>query len=182
MRTTIVFDGVHVALHETAVTATVGDFVTPRLGWSVTAGGIVAGSIDGRDVRGGGTLGGSVSYLALYEGRVRPFIGVSGTLGTALIRGTADDGSARTWSAWDGRAGVIVGKTFVKRLVPYVAARVFGGPVYWYRAGAAVTGSDEYHVTAGLGVIVRLPKRLDITLEVMPLGEQSATGGASWHF
>ena len=182
MRTTIVFDGVHVSLHETAVTATVGNFATARLGWSVTAGGIVAGSIDGKDVRGGGTIGGSVSYLALYESGWRPFIGVSGTLGTALIRGTADDGSARTWSAWDARAGVIVGKTFAKHFVPYLAGRVFGGPVYWFRAGAAATGSDRYHVTTGLGVIFRLPKRLDVTLEVMPLGEQSATAGVSWHF
>jgi hypothetical protein len=182
MRTTIVFDGVHVALHETAATATIGHFATTRFGWSITAGGIVAGSIDGRDVHGGGTIGGSVSYLAVYEGALRPFVGTSATLGTALIRGIADDGSSRSWSAWDLRGGVIVGKTFAKRIVPYAAARVFGGPVYWFRDGASATGSDRYHVTAGLGVIARLPKRLDVTLEVMPLGEQSATAGVTWHF
>src|SRR5438067_8133355 len=112
MSTTIVFDSARVALHETSVTATAGHFATPRLGWSVTAGGIVAGSIAGRDVHGGGTLGASVSWLPVYERARRPFVGFSASLGTALIRGTADDGSSRLWSAWDLRGGAIVGKTF----------------------------------------------------------------------
>lgn len=181
MATTIVFGGVPVALRETAATATIGHFATSRLGGSVTAGGIVAGSIEGRGVHGGGTIGGSVSYLALLERARRPFVGVSASLGTALLRGSADDGHTHSWSAWDVRGGVIAGKT-LGRFVPYLAARVFGGPVFWYRAGAAVTGGDRYHVTAGVGLILRLPGRLDVTLEGMPLGEQSATAGVSLRF
>ncbi|MEO7731386.1 MAG: hypothetical protein ABIY55_10465 [Kofleriaceae bacterium] len=181
MRTTIVFDDA-VSLHETAVTATIGHFATARLGWSITAGGIVAGAIEGRDVHGGATLGASASYLAVYEGPTRPFLGVSATLGTALLRGTADDGARHWWSAWDLRAGAIVGKTFAKRWVPYAAARAFGGPVFWRRAGASTTGGDRDHVTAGLGLIVRLPARVDLTVEAMPLGEQSATAGVSLHY
>jgi hypothetical protein len=181
MSTTIVFNGVDIALRETSVTATVGNFATPRLGWSVTAGGIVAGSIEGRDVHGGGALGASLSWLPVYESARRPFVGFSASLGTALIRGTADDGSSRLWSAWDLRAGALAGKTFFGRIVPYAAARVFGGPVYWHNGGAGVAGSDRYHVTAGLGLTVRLPARLDVTLEAMPLGEQSATVGLTLH-
>lgn len=182
MSTTIVFSDARLALRETAVTATVGHFATARFGWSVTAGGIVAGSIEGRDVRGGATLGASLTWLPIYERPSRPFVAVSVSLGTALIRGTADDGSGRSWSAWDIRGGAIAGKTLARRLVPYVAARVFGGPVFWYRAGASAIGSDRYHVTGGVGLTVRLPARLDVTLEAMPLGEQSATGGLTWHF
>ncbi len=182
MATTIVFAGDRLALRETAATATIGHSSTARLGWSITAGGIVAGSIEGRDVHGGATLGGSVSYLAIYEGDARPFVGFSATLGTALIRGTADDGTAHLWSAWDLRGGAIAGKTFGKVFVPYVAARAFGGPVYWTRGGASTTGTDRYHVTAGLGLILRLPARLDLTVEAMPLGEQSATAGLTSHF
>ena len=182
MRTTIVFDGAHVALRETAATATIGHFATARLGWSVTAGGIVAGSIEGRDVRGGATVGGSLSYLALYEGAARPFVALSASAGTALIRGVADDGAVHTWSAWDVRAGALAGKTFAKRLVPYAAVRAFGGPVFWHRAAASTTGTDRYHVTAGLGLTLRLPARVDLTVEVMPLGEQSATAGATLRF
>jgi hypothetical protein len=181
MATTIVFGGVRVPLRETAATATIGHFATSRLGWSITAGGIVAGSIEGRDVHGGGTIGASVSYLALLESARRPFAGVSTTLGTALIRATADDGRTRSWSAWDVRGGVIVGKT-LGRFVPYLAGRVFGGPVFWHRAGEAVIGGDRYHVTAGAGATLRLPRRVDVTVEGMPLGEQSATAAVSLRF
>lgn len=181
MATTIVF-GSGVALRETAVTATLGDFARPRLGWSVTAGGIVAGSIEDRAIRGGGTVAGAIHWLVVYERTRRPFVAVTGSLGTALIRGTADDGSSRTWSAWDLRGGVLVGKTFVKHVVPYAAARAFGGPVFWYRGGAAVTGSDRYHVTAGAGVVGRLPRRVDVSVEVMPLGERSASGAVTVRF
>lgn len=182
MATTIVFDGVHLALRETAATATLGRFATARLGWSITAGGIVAGSIEGRDVHGGGTLAGGVSWLALYERPTRPFVALSASAGTALIRGTADDGSAHWWSAWDVRGGVMAGKTFARHLVPYLAARVFGGPVFWHRDGARATGSDRYHVTAGVGLTLRLPAHLDVALEAMPLGERSATAGLTARF
>ena len=182
MSTTIIFDGVHVPLRETATTLTLGHFATARFGWSITAGGIVAGSVDGRDVHGGGTIGASVSWLPIYEQASRPFVGFSASLGTALMRATADDNSTRSWSAWDLRGGVIVGKTFARHVTPYVAARVFGGPVFWFRDGASATGSDRYHVTTGLGVTLRLPARLDLTLEAMPLGEQSATAGLTLHF
>jgi hypothetical protein len=182
MSTTIVFSDVGIPLHETAATLTLGHFATPRFGWSVTGGAVVAGSIESRDVGAGATVGASVSWLPVYEQARRPFVGLSGSLGTALIRGTADDGSSRLWSAWDVRAGVIAGKTFAQHIVPYAAVRAFGGPVFWYRAGASVTGSDRYHVTAGAGLTLRLPARLDVTLEAMPLGEQSLTGGVTMHF
>jgi hypothetical protein len=182
MSTTIVFGSTHVALRETAATATLGRFRSPRFGWSVTAGGIIAGSIGGRDVSGGATVGGVASWLPVYETDRRPFVGLTASLGTALIRGTADDGSTRLWSAWDARTGVSVGKTFWGHIVPYAAARAFGGPVFWHLAGSSANGSDRYHVTAGLGLTARLPARLDVTAEVMPLGEQSASGAITWHF
>ena len=182
MSTLIVFDGTRVPLRESAVTATLGHFATPRFGWSVTAGGIVAGSVEDRAIHGGVTVAGAVTWLAVYEQASRPFVAVTGSLGTALIRAIADDNRTYSWSAWDLRGGAIVGKTFAKRVVPYLAARAFGGPVFWHRNNASVVGSDRYHVTAGLGVTVRLPSRVDLTLEGMPLGEQSASGGVTLHF
>jgi hypothetical protein len=181
MATTIVFDS-GIELRETAVTATLAHFARPRFGWSVTAGGIVAGSIEGRSLHGGGTLAGAIDWLALYEGERRPFVAITASLGTALIRGTADDGSTRTFSPWDLRGGAMVGKTFAGHVVPYAAARAFGGPVFWYRGGASVVGSDRYHVTAGFGVIGRLPDRFDVSIEAMPLGERSATGAITARF
>jgi hypothetical protein len=181
MATTIEFDS-GVSLHETAITATLAHFAKPRLSWAVTAGGVVAGSVEGRAVHGGGTVAAAVDWLVVYERDVRPFVALTASLGTALIRATADDGSTRTLSPWDLRGGAMVGKTFVGHVVPYAAARAFGGPVFWYRNGASVTGTDRYHVTAGVGVIGRLPGRFDLSVEVMPLGEQSATGAVTARF
>ena len=138
-------------------------------------------SIEGRDLAGGAAMGATLTWLAVYERPRRPFVGATASLSTALARATSDDGSSRLWSAWDLRAGVMVGKTLAGHVVPYAAARAFGGPVFWRRGGARVTGGDRYHVTAGAGLTVRLPHRLDLSVEVMPLGERSATAGATWH-
>ena len=181
MATTIVF-GAEVALRETVVTATLGKFATPRVGWSLTAGGVVGGTIDDRPVRGGGTLAGALTWLAVYERGARPFVSASLSLGALVLRAIADDDSHRTLSAWDVRAGAMVGKTFAGRVVPYAAVRVFGGPVFWRLAGKGVVGGDRYHVTAGLGLVLRLPARLSVSLEGMPLGERSAAGAIGWRF
>ncbi len=182
MATTIEFDSGGVELRETAVTATLAHFARPAFGWSVTAGGVVAGSVEGRSMHGGGTIAGAVDWLVVYERERRPFVALTASLGTAVIRATADDGSTRTFSPWDLRGGAMVGKTLYGHVVPYAAVRAFGGPVFWTRGGASVTGSDRYHVTAGLGVIVRLPARLDLSVEAMPLGERSATGAITARF
>lgn len=65
--------------------------------------------------------------------------------------------------------------------MPYATARGFGGPVWWRRAGSEQIGSDRYHVTAGAGLIVRLPGSFDVTAEAMPLGERSAALGMTRH-
>jgi hypothetical protein len=182
MSTEIVFDGARVPVRELAITATLGHFATPRLGWTITAGGIAAGSIEGRDLDGGATIAGALSWLPVYERPRRPFVSLSLSLGSALARGTTDDGVKAWWSAWDLRGGVMVGKTFAGHVVPYAAARVFGGPVFWRRGGQGVIGGDRRHVTVGAGLTVRLPARMDLSVEAMPLGEQSLSGGLTLHF
>jgi hypothetical protein len=181
MSTEIVFDGVRVPVRELAITATLGHFATPRLGWSVTAGALAGGTIEGRDLGAGATVSGSLSWLPVYERPRRPFVAFSASLGTSLARAIADDGALHWWSPWDLRGGVMVGKTFGP-VVPYAAARVFGGPVFWHRAGGGVIGGDRRHVTVGAGMTVRLPDRIDLTIEVMPLGEHSAAGALTLHF
>jgi hypothetical protein len=64
----------------------------------------------------------------------------------------------------------------------YAAARVFGGPVWWYRNGGGVVGTDQWHFTIGAGTTIRLPHRLDLSLEAMPLGEQSAAAAITAHW
>jgi hypothetical protein len=169
------------AVEQLAATATVGNFPSPRLGWSASAGGILAGRIEGRDISGGGTASATLSWLPVYEGQARPFVAFTATLSGSLARAPADDAMTRSWWAFDLRGGVTVGKTFAGRWVPYASARGFGGPVYWRHAGDDLVGSDRYHVTLGAGLIVRMPRSVDATLEAMPLGERSAALGVTLH-
>jgi hypothetical protein len=176
-----VFNGVRVPVEQFATTATVGKFSTPRFGWSATAGGVIGGQIDGRDVSGGATFVGTVSFLPLYEGPSRPFVALTGSLGASYVRALGDNAMSQSWWAFDARGGVAIGKTLADHWVPYLAARAFAGPVSWRIAGADVTGADRYHVTAGAGLTVRLPRSLDLTAEGMPLGEQSVALGVTLH-
>jgi hypothetical protein len=163
-------------------TASLGRFATPRWGWSASASGILDGEIEGRDLRGGGAIGGALTYLPVYERPTRPFVAVTGNASVALARAVADDSTTRSWTAVDVRLGAIVGKSFFDgALVLHVAARAFGGPVSWRRANEDVTGGDRYHVTAGAGVSWHASKRLSLSFEAMPLGEQSYAGGATWN-
>jgi len=182
MSTEINFDGALVPVRELATTATLGHFATPRLGWTITAGAIVAGSIEGRDLDGGATIAGALSWLPVYEKPRRPFVAFSVSLGTALARGTADDGVRAWFSAWDLRGGALIGKTLAGHFVPYAAVRVFGGPVFWRRGGDDVVGGDRRHVTLGAGITIRLPARMDLSAECMPLGEHSLSGALTLHF
>jgi hypothetical protein len=178
--TDIDFGSTRLSVQQLAATASVGNFPSPRLGWSVTAGGVVAGKIGDADISSGATASGTVSWLPVYERPSRPFVAVTASLGVGFARAPVDQ-MAHSWWAFDARGGVAVGKTLADHWVPYLAARAFGGPVLWRIAGADVTGNDRYHVTLGAGLTVRLPRSLDVTLEGMPLGERSAALGVTLH-
>ena len=79
--------------------------------------------------------------------------------------------------AIDIRAGLTVGKTFFEFLSPYVAARLFGGPIFWITEGRVVTGTDAYHYQLAAGVVVTLARRVDIFVEGVPLGERRISTG-----
>jgi hypothetical protein len=76
----------------------------------------------------------------------------------------------------------MVGKTIGERFVPFVTGRIFGGPVSWHLGGEDVLGSDRYHYTVGGGATYRIPGKLDIFAEVLGLGEESVSLGASASF
>ena len=179
--TDINFGSLRLPIEELVTTAAISNFSSPRLGWTVSAGGIVGGEIDHRDITGGGALAGQLSWLPVYENAHHPFVAITGTAGVSYARAAADDDRMHGWLAVDLRGGVTVGKTFAERFVPYVSARGFGGPVYWQHAGEQIIGNDRYHVTFGGGLVVRLPASFDATLEAMPLGEKSMALGVTRH-
>ena len=129
-----------------------------------------------------GLLTVSGTWLAAYERPRRPFVSLSGTLSLSTAGAVSDDRDRHLLSAGDLRLGIMVGKTIAGRLVPLLAGRVFGGPVYWRLGGEAVTGTDSHHYAVGGGLIVRLPARLDLFTEVMALGEQSVSVGGTVSF
>lgn len=178
----IEFGGARVPFRLFTATASVGRFATPRAGWSVSATGILDGEIEDRDLEGGGAVGAAFTYLPLYEKELRPFVAVTGNASAALARAIADDSETRSWIAVDFRIGAMAGKSLIDNtLVVHVAARAFGGPVLWRRANEDVTGGDRYHVTAGAGLSWHVNQKLSLSIEAMPLGEQSYAGGASWN-
>jgi len=134
------------------------------------------------DVGTGGGLSLGASWLGVYETERRPFVQLTGSLSLSTTTAVADDGERHRLSAGDLRVGALAGKTFLGRVTVFAVARAFGGPVLWHLGGDGVLGGDRYHVSVGAGAIVRLPGRLDVFVEGMPLGEQSATLGAGATF
>jgi hypothetical protein len=123
----------------------------------------------------------SGSWLAVFEKPRRPFLAFSLTAGASTTTAGSDDDRRRRLTAADLRAGVMAGKTF-GRLVPFVAARAFAGPVSWRLGGQRVTGGDVHHYAVGAGFTLRLPARMDLVAEVMALGEQSVTAGVTYRY
>lgn len=135
MSTSIDFgDDLGADLSSATLTAMLGWHISPRFGFDLGVGSVLTGEIDVGGVETSfdpgilGTITGS--YLALYEGDVRPFVLVSLTV--SVLTMTGDD---NRFTAFDARAGLTVGKTFWERFTPYLAARVFGGPVSWDHRG-----------------------------------------------
>jgi hypothetical protein len=81
------------------------------------------------------------------------------------------------YEALDLRIGAQFGLDIADTLQPYAAARVFGGPVFWRYAGAAVTGTDTHHYQLGAGLGVRLSRHLNAYAEGIPLGERALSLG-----
>ncbi|MBX7099878.1 MAG: hypothetical protein K1X89_19335, partial [Myxococcaceae bacterium] len=76
------------------------------------------------------------------------------------------------------RVSVLAGYTLFERLTLYAAGRVFGGPAFF----RAASGGDASHYQVGGGALVRLPGAVDLSVEVMPLGEQRLVAALGFSF
>jgi hypothetical protein len=187
-RTDLSLGGRDAELGEESLTVLAGWHGNPRFGIEGGVGVILDGRLasDGieHDVGAGIAVSATVSWLAVPETVRRPFVQVAGTLSASTTTTKIETGDAEAvrLTAVDLRATVIAGKTFAGRFTPNVAGRLFGGPIFWTREGEDVTGSDRRHFSVGAGVTLRLPGRLDVFAELMPLGERSASLGAGLSF
>lgn len=174
-RTTLVFDGAaQVPVEQLAASASFEWRASERWSLVAAAGGIAYSRLGGGRQGAGGVGSGAVSFLALEQGRWWPFL----QLAFSLSVSGASAGSAPSLVAVDGRLGLVVGYTFFERVTPYAVARAFGGPVF----SGGRTGTDLYHYQVGGGVVVGLPLGLDLSAEVVPLGEQRFTASLGVSF
>lgn len=173
-RTTLVFDGAQqLALEQLAASASLEWRASPRWTLVGSAGGTFAGSLGGERLGGGAVGSVAGSFLALEQGTWWPFLQLAVSL---AVSGVSAPQSA--YVAADLRAALVVGYTFLERVTPYAVARAFGGPVFY----AGRTGTDLYHYQVGAGLVVGLPAGLDLSAEVVPLGEQRFTAAVGFSF
>lgn len=189
--TSISFDNdQEVEVEQASLSATLGYQLSTRLGITGSAGLIVGGTMTPSEGNAGGegdvgrgfTGSLSLNYLPLFESESRPFVATSLTLGGSFASPESDDGERHGWRAFDARLGLMVGKTVFDHLVPFAAARAFGGPVSWTLGGEEVVGADIYHYTVGAGALYQVPGSFSLFAELLALGERSASLGGSLAF
>jgi len=154
-----------------------------RATFQIGSGGIAGGRLDTAEhhAMGPGWLFfTSFGYRFVDEKGALPFLLGNASIGSASARTASDAGDSAHVVSFDLRAGAVVGKTFGPA-TPYVAARVFGGPVYWTERGRALVGTDKYHYQPAVGaVLVRAP--LDLYVEWAFAGERAIGAGLGASF
>jgi len=192
-RSSLAFGDTDVTVDKVAVALSMDFFTRGRFNYQLAAGSFVTGTLrtdeDGieRQMGPGWLLAGSATWRVVdqTDGAV-PYVllsGIFGATGTRTFADPPDVGAPLRGSyvAFDARFGATVGKTFADVVSPYVAARVFGGPVLWTEDGETRTGSDRYHVQVAGGVALLLTP-IDLFIEGAPLGEVGVSGGVGARF
>jgi hypothetical protein len=188
LRSELVSGGTELGIEQLSLSARGERRVSPRITVGLGAGSILGGSLrlpagEKVDFGVGWTAGASVTALALAERSIRPFLlaTLSAAYSSTQTNPTAGGTGGGTYIGRDVRLGVAVGKSFGPAR-PYVAARVFGGGFRWEGTSPATTGADSHLYQIGAGAAFELPRRLDLVVELMPLGERSFTGGVGLSF
>jgi hypothetical protein len=156
-----------------------------RFTLSLAAGAILDGELRGQgsvyDIGPGFLASLTAAYRLLGGPGKNPFLTL--TLGYGMsFSETHEIGGAREderLMAADTRLGALFGVTLFDFWSPYLAARIFGGPVNWQRRGEDRTGSDRHHYAIGLGSSFAVAPTLSIVLEAIPLGERTYGAGFS---
>lgn len=186
----LLFNGTHhAAMKRTAVSASfdyqLSGTTTLSLGAGAGMGGSLTVSGIHHAIRPGWLATGSYARRIVDGEGSMPFVilGLSvGASGASTAVSVRDREETAPLYAFDFRAGLTVGKTFLDVLSAYAAVRLFGGPVVWRLDGAAAAGTDKNHYQLAAGLVTALPRRFDVFVEGAPLGERSVTLGGGYRF
>lgn len=153
------------------------------------AGSLLAGFLDtpiGRATFQPGVLADvSLSHLVLASsGYAKPFILTSFALAGVWSR-TTGAASADYFAfdfSFDVAAGIAL-KVGRQSISPFLAGRVFGGPVFWTYQGQNVLGGDAYHYSLGPGLAFSFEhSRVGLSFGGSVFGEKNAKAGVSLAF
>lgn len=108
----------------------------------------------------------------------RPFVTTS-ISASASGASTEHPAENAAFLSLDLRASMIVGRTFFDVWTPYLAARVFGGPVAWTLDDDDVTGGSRDHYQLGVGSLLALRWGFSLLVDWSMLGDRTFTVGLS---
>jgi hypothetical protein len=167
-----------VALREAAVGASFERRLSPKLTLQLNGGAIVSGQLFTSSLLfRGAFVGGGASFSLVDQKGAIPFVmlGVSLSFSYSSWPETNDG-----LFAGDVRGAVTAGYTLGGRFTPYVVGRAFGGPVVLTDKDRTRLGTDLYHFQLGAGLVVSLPAGFDLSVELIPLGEQRVSAGVGY--
>ena len=112
-----------------------------------------------------------------------PYLLVVGTFsGSSTSTRRGSDGEIAGLHALDAKADLSFGWTLGEAFSPYLAVRAFGGPVFWRQSGAALLGSDLYHVSVATGFNLTIANRASLYFDGAFVGMRGLSGGAAVRF
>ena len=145
----------------------------------VLDGSLTTGTGAVHDMEPGGLVAVGLDYRVKQGDGASPHIDMSLTVGATWAKTTAPGTDSLTnYFATDARLGARAGWFAPGNTFPYVAARVFGGPVKWELAGDDVTGTDVNHYQLALGAAGRIGP-VGVFAEWAGVGEQAISVGMS---
>ena len=110
---------------------------------------------------------------------MKPFVDLSFFLGASWTKTLDQETQLKSdYFSTDARLGARAGWSVNGNTFPYVAVRIFGGPVNWEIAAEDVTGSDIHHYQLAFGTAVQLGP-VALYAEWAPVGEQAISAGLS---
>ena len=121
-----------------------------------------------------------VVYQTAQGGGARPYVDVSLFLSasTTTTRNPYFQ-SSTSYVSTDLRLAGRASWMVKDKLFPYIAANVFGGPVFWTLNGNDVTGSDIHHYQISIGSAVQL-SGMTVFMDWAGIGENALSAGISY--